>query len=316
MKNLNDFNELALGSRLKSLSDRMFADVDALYKSRGIELSSRCFASLLLLRANGSMGITELARQLGQTHSAVSQLSKTMLKAGVIDQAKDPSDERRRLLRITPAGTQLLEHNKDLMDDIEAALRDAIAVTQHEFMAALNGLDQQLDEMSLFDRVKTRENARREKAVEIIDFEPRYRDDFKRLNVEWLEKYFYVEAFDNQVLSNPEEYILEPGGHIFFARLDDEIIGTSSLIRQEDGRFELSKMSITEKHQGLGLGRKLAQRAIEQFKRSDSPQLFLETNTRLTPAIRLYESLGFVHAKPEVESHYQRADVYMIDEGD
>lgn len=293
----------------------MFADVDALYKSRGIDLSSRCFASLLLLNHNGPMGITELANQLGQTHPAVSQLSKTMIKAGVIDQHRDPADERRRLLQITREGQHLLEQNQDLMDDIESALRDAIAITEHQFMVALNRLEQQLDQSSLFDRVKAREKARQGKAVEIITFEPRYRDDFKRLNVEWLEKYFYVEAFDDQVLSNPEQYILDPGGHIFFARLNGEIIGTSSLIRQDDGSFELSKMSITEKHQGLGLGRKLAQRAIEEFKQSGSHKLFLETNSRLTPAIQLYESLGFSHDQPEVESHYQRADVYMVYQG-
>lgn len=44
--------------------------------------------------------------------------------------------------------------------------------------------------------------------IEIIDFEPKYRDDFKNLNVEWLEKYFEVEPYDKEVLSNPEKYIL------------------------------------------------------------------------------------------------------------
>jgi putative acetyltransferase len=42
-------------------------------------------------------------------------------------------------------------------------------------------------------------------------------------------------------------------------------------------------------------------------------RLYLETNHMLTPAIRLYESMGFKHidAKRIIPSQYARADVYM-----
>ncbi len=45
-------------------------------------------------------------------------------------------------------------------------------------------------------------------------------------------------------------------------------------------------------------------------------QLFLETNSKLTPAIRLYESVGFQHQpKGKPDSHYHRADTYMVWKG-
>ena len=84
--------------------------------------------------------------------------------------------------------------------------------------------------------------------IEIIDFEPKYRDDFKNLNVEWLEKYFEVEPYDKEVLSNPEKYILEKGGKIFFAKLEDKIIGTVALM-PKNSSFELTKMAVTDKIQ-------------------------------------------------------------------
>ena len=155
--------------------------------------------------------------------------------------------------------------------------------------------------------------------VEIIPFEPRYREDFKRLNVAWLEKFFRVEPVDAAVLSNPEQAILDPGGHILFARLRSEggdgIVGTCALIPEGDGRFELSKMAVDERHQGLGLGRKLLEAAIGKFKTLDATELFLESSSKLTTAIRLYETSGFQHTPRPGASHYERADVYMVYKG-
>ena len=146
---------------------------------------------------------------------------------------------------------------------------------------------------------------------QIISYDPAYKSDFKRLNVEWLEKYFVVEGIDEQMLSDPESYIINKGGFIFFALYNQEVIGTAALIKESDEVFELSKMSVTEKHQGLGVGRLLAERALQAFEQTGAKLLFLESNAKLEPALRLYESLGFKHTDKTSDSHYQRADVYM-----
>ena len=155
-------------------------------------------------------------------------------------------------------------------------------------------------------------------SVEIIPFEPRYREDFKRLNLAWLEKFFRVEPVDAEVLSNPERNILDPGGRIFFARVggekDGEIAGTCALM-PEGGRFELTKMAVDERFQGLGLGRKLLEAAVAEFRKLGAAELFLESSSRLGPAIRLYETSGFKHRPRPGASHYERADVYMVYEG-
>ncbi len=67
--------------------------------------------------------------------------------------------------------------------------------------------------------------------LEIIPFKPEYSQDFYNLNTEWLEKYFYVEPYDEKVLSNPQKYIIETGGYIFFIKNETKIIGTIALIR-------------------------------------------------------------------------------------
>jgi GNAT superfamily N-acetyltransferase len=161
--------------------------------------------------------------------------------------------------------------------------------------------------------MRLRSEERSPAAVEIIPFQPRYRDDFKRLNVEWLEKHFQVEPLDEEVLSDPEGNILAPGGFILLARLGEEIVGTCALLAAGEGRFELAKMAVTERHQGLRIGRRLLAAAIERFRETGARELFLESNRKLTPALTLYESMGFHHApRPEGPSHYQRSNVYMV----
>jgi ribosomal protein S18 acetylase RimI-like enzyme len=157
-----------------------------------------------------------------------------------------------------------------------------------------------------------RKSTRNRPTVEIIPYKPAYRDDFRRLNVEWLEKYFYVEDIDNRVLSDPETHILSGGGFIFFALVGPDVVGTAALIKADNDRYELSKMSVTEGFKGLGIGRQLASAAIRRFEKTGARELYLESNSQLTPAISLYESLGFVHQPARDDSEYMRADVYMV----
>ena len=61
-------------------------------------------------------------------------------------------------------------------------------------------------------RIRARLDAGRE--VQILPFASRYASDFKRLNLEWVHKYFRVEPVDEQVLSNPRATSFVPSGAI------------------------------------------------------------------------------------------------------
>ena len=313
MAELQDYGGLLLGSRLKRASEALFAGVDSVYRAHGVDLPSRCVPVLLLLRDNGPLGITELATLLGQSHPAVSQMSRTLLDHGVVTEKADPGDERRRLLALSSTGAALVQRMGVLWQAIVGAVDGLSAATQGDFLTALTSFEVALRSRGFAERINERLRLREAEAVEIIPFESRYRDEFKRLNVEWLGKYFYVEAINHQVLSHPEDRILKPGGFIFLARHNGEIVGTSALIRVGRGRFELSKMAVTERYQGLGIGRRLLTAAIAQFQKTGAKLLFLESSSRLKPALKLYEANGFRHAKrPKGSSHYQRSDVYMV----
>ena len=146
--------------------------------------------------------------------------------------------------------------------------------------------------------------------VQIIDFEPAYRDAFKILNVEWLEALFEVEPIDEKVLSRPEA-IIAAGGAILYALRGTEVLGCCALKHEGNGEYELTKMAVTSAAQGLGIGRLLGVATVERYHELGGRKLYLETHDSLTPAIRLYESLGFEHTESPFKSPYERSNVYM-----
>lgn len=147
-------------------------------------------------------------------------------------------------------------------------------------------------------------------SVEIINFTPQYASYFYDLNVEWLEKFFYVEPYDQKVLSNPQEFIIDKGGYIFFAKYNNEIVGTVALINQ-NSFFELSKMAVSPKYQGLKIGQKLMDYCINFSKQKNWKSIMLYSHRKLVPAINLYKKIGFIEVELEAESHYERSDIKM-----
>ncbi|MEO1257302.1 MAG: GNAT family N-acetyltransferase [Bacteroidota bacterium] len=150
------------------------------------------------------------------------------------------------------------------------------------------------------------------KNIEIVDYSPVYKKAFKELNEEWIRKYFKMEAADHKSLDHPEKNIIDKGGYIKIALYNSEAVGVCALVPMENSGYdyELAKMAVSPKAQGLGIGWLLGQAVIEQAKKSGAKKIFLESNTVLTPAINLYKKMGFVKIEG-FESPYERSNIQM-----
>jgi GNAT superfamily N-acetyltransferase len=149
--------------------------------------------------------------------------------------------------------------------------------------------------------------------IDIREFTAGDEAAFRKLNEEWIVRHFALEHKDEISLADPHGTILAHGGRIFLAIRDGRPVGCCALLAMAPGEFEVAKMAVTESSQGAGIGRHLLQRVITEARASGARRLYLETNRKLAPAIRLYESIGFRHLSPEriIPSPYARADVYM-----
>ena len=146
--------------------------------------------------------------------------------------------------------------------------------------------------------------------VEIIPFSIELKEPIKTLNLEWLQKYFKVEPQDEKTLSDPQGEIIDKGGMIFYAKYNNKIVGTISLLKIDSVTFELSKMAVSDGNQGLGIGKKLLEHCLNEAKQKGIKKLILYSNRKLMPAIHLYESFGFTEI-PVEEAIYERADIKM-----
>jgi GNAT superfamily N-acetyltransferase len=151
-----------------------------------------------------------------------------------------------------------------------------------------------------------------EDSIVVAAYRPELAPAFAALNRAWIEQFFRMEETDLEMLDDPDGHIISTGGQIFFALAQgNEPIGTVACVRVSDRIYELAKMAVSPSHQGRGIGELLGRTAIDHARASGADLIFLETNSRLANAIRLYERLGFAHAQRPKPSSYERSNVYM-----
>jgi GNAT superfamily N-acetyltransferase len=149
--------------------------------------------------------------------------------------------------------------------------------------------------------------------IEIIPFDLKYSQDFYNLNIEWLKTHFYVEPFDEEVLSKPDIYIINKGGHIFFTLINNQVVGTVALMPTNDTNiFELTKMAVLPNQRGQNIGQKLLQYCIDFAKSQSYSALMLYSARKLENAIYIYRKYGFIELPLEPDSPYNRSDIKMI----
>jgi GNAT superfamily N-acetyltransferase len=147
--------------------------------------------------------------------------------------------------------------------------------------------------------------------IQIVTYTDKYRTEFERLNLEWIERFFTLEDTDKEVFADPIGKIIVPGGQIFFVLESGRIKGTCAVFRNSDVSYELAKMAVTPAAQGKGFGDLLMQAAIAFARGKGASELILSTNTKLRSAIKLYQKYGFETLPFISDNRYKRVDIML-----
>jgi len=114
---------LILGTRLRALGDRFLAMVQDLYDQLEIPFESSWFPLFYLLDRHERLSMMDASRELGFSHSAISQMASSLRKKGLLTLVRDADDARRRDLMLTEEGRALLTRIKPVWSALDEVLR-------------------------------------------------------------------------------------------------------------------------------------------------------------------------------------------------
>lgn len=310
MEFYDQVGKMALGSRLRRLSDLLTDEASQIYALYGIDMQPKWFPVFYVLSRGEEKSITEIAQEIGHSHPSVSQIVREMAKKGYVKEKKGKKDGRKNFVTLSPAGEIVREKMQDQFADVGAAVENAMKETQYDLWKAIAEWEFLLEQKSLLRRVQEEKKQRESGSVQIVDYTSEYAAAFKELNIQWITTYFKVEPEDLKALDHPKDYILKKGGHILMAIHEDKPVGTVALIKMKDGGYELAKMAVAPEVRGKNIGFLLGKAAISKGQANGAKRIYLESNTILKPAINLYHKLGFkkITGPP---SPYERANIQM-----
>lgn len=313
---LNELSELALGSRLKRMSERMLANAAQVYQEFDMNINPKWFTLIALLDAKTQVTIVEASDLLGLSQPALSQFAKELQAEGLLLITKGEKDARQRLLSLSKEGRVRLAQMKPIWSAVHKAAKDLCIAHNNDFYRSLVLLEKSFTEQNLLAR--TREYVRQSAMntdISFLDYQSQYAPYFESINKEWIDDMFVLEDIDKQVLEDPNTHIIKKGGKIFFAKHPElGIVGACALLNKGNGAYELTKMGVSKTARGLKVGELLLQHVINKAQEMPVNLLFLLTNAKCEAAIHLYEKNGFVHCKDIMQQYgqsYERCNVAM-----
>ncbi len=303
---------MALGSRLRLLTASITEDAAQTYRLYGLEMNPKWFPVMFVLSRGGEKNMTAIAREIGHSHPSVSKIVKEMAARGLIDEKRDASDGRRTLVSLSRRGKELAEALGEPYADMASAIESMFQQTRHDLWQAIEEWEVLLRELPLLQRVKRAKRERERRETRIVPYAACHQPVFRALNEAWITAHWKMEAIDVHALDHPQEHILDKGGFIVTALYREKPVGVCALIPsgERPHEYELSKLAVADEAQGKGIGRLLCEAVIAKARELGADKVFLESNTLLKPAIRLYRALGF-RETPAFSPTYERADIRM-----
>lgn len=302
---------LFLGSRLKRLGERLQADVLRVIETEALPIQPSQAPLLTALDRHGPLTISAMVEAVGLSQPAVTRTVARLVDAGLVEVSRPHRDQRQKTITLTPAGRLAMANFKArVWPRIEAAVIGLCDGLSGPILDQLTAIEAGLAERSLGDRAPPPPPG-----LTIRPFSDDLAPAFHDINAEWIEAMFRLEATDREVLENPRERILAPGGDILFVEAAGlGVVGTCALQKTGERQFELTKMGVLDRARGRKAGEFLLAAMIRRAHELGADNLYLLTNAICAPAIHLYEKLGFEHDKGimrDFGARYQRCDVAM-----
>ncbi|SEN71513.1 MarR family protein [Chitinophaga rupis] len=142
---------LAISTRLQRLADALRKEGQLIYQSFGIEFEPKWFPVVYTLHLKTSMSVVEIANEIGYAHPSTISLLKELEKQQIIKSKKDKTDERKRLIVLTPKGKALVSAMQPVWNNMQKALSQ-IADNKNNLMDAIIEAEEKLKVSGFLER--------------------------------------------------------------------------------------------------------------------------------------------------------------------
>ncbi|MEO1032877.1 MAG: MarR family transcriptional regulator [Bacteroidota bacterium] len=149
---------LGFATRLKRISDKLILDGRRLYRSLGLEMEPNWFLIFKLLNEHGSLTINQITEKLKFSHPSVITIINKMEAVGYITSKKSDSDQRKRVVRLSPKGIQKQKEFEVIWDAATQGMTSALSgMNALEFIDELESrfLDKDFKQRALESYEKT-----------------------------------------------------------------------------------------------------------------------------------------------------------------
>lgn len=151
MNIIDDSGILAISTRLQRLSEQLRKDGAAVYKLHHIDFEPKWFPVIYTLHQKNTLGIVELAAEIGYSHPSTISLLKELEKIKLIRSKKDKNDERKRLVQLTVKGEELIIRMQPVWQLMIDVLTE-ITETENNLLKAINEVEENIRKQSFLQR--------------------------------------------------------------------------------------------------------------------------------------------------------------------
>jgi len=115
--------------------------------------------------------------------------------------------------------------------------------------------------------------------------------------VQWLDHDLGYQNIDDELHNFPEKY-KEPDGSFIVAKDGNTIIGCVGIRKLEENICEMKRLFVNDHYKGLGIGRELVEKIIEEAKIKNYKKMRLDTLSTMEAALKMYYNNDFYNIKP------------------
>ncbi len=286
---------LILGTRLKRLSERILNDISLIYAKLSIDFEPSWFPVFFLLNKNKRMSISEIAKILGITHSAVSQMVNVLRKRKLVRFIKDNGDQRKKVLEFTPEGSQLTKELISVWFSLENSTQNMLNEGKHcsNLFNVLDEMENILQNKSLLPRVLENIRSRKIEDLEIIPYRSEHRQDFKKMMFQWFADNYYEGTLDTGPINHTEKMIDKGELIVLLAKTGCEIIGAAAARIYPDEKAELLYLYIDELWRMKKIGKKLTISLFDILISKKIRKLEIKLNNSNKNMEKIFTGYGF-----------------------